>query len=306
MDDISPDDWAKYGGGGGGYGGYSSPKGKEEEDEEEGMSLYPKQTRHSDFVLKKRKNTNNGYYGNHRGREEDDDLIQKEIHREPVDTNKLFAEAGWSTGFNTPIQESISNKRIIPYDTRHGAALLLNAYEGKEVNFSREMVAVLQKLADCDDEFTEVDPKIVIYDQLSTGTCTIYVEEVVPVSILLLARYFNLAYSITITEDMESKPRYFRDVKTEPPQGRSTQFKNIQGLGCAEAVKRAVRKDEQWKLIQIYMIRMGAQSPQSILEDPDWLETQTRAIGNVLNREQPKHKEVLIGTLKNHPDEMPN
>jgi hypothetical protein len=60
---------------------------------------------------------------------------------------------------------------------------------------------------------------------------------------------------------------------------------DFQSLGCTQKVESKL-KEQQRKLVTIYMIRMGAQSSASVC-DPDFLETQTRAIGKVLLQQKP-------------------
>lgn len=293
MDDISPEEWARYTGDGGGgnfYSDYqpieppSTSKGKEEyydDDDPAPMSLS------NDFVVKKKvkrsvsfqQQQHNGYYGGG-----GDDVIQREIVREKPDLNKLFIEAEGFTGFNAPIERSGELKRIIPYNVCHGAKLLLAAHGDGDIRLGNEAVMQLRKLSACDDEYTATDPTVVIWDTLSTGTCKIYVQEVVPISVLLLARHFDLHYTITIMEDTESKPRPFTGVNVEPYYGQ-----RVEGpppLGCALAVKQRMAREPAAKtrLVEIFMLRIGALSPETAC-DGEWIETQTELIGKVLNRQ---------------------
>lgn len=276
-DRLTAEDWALYGGGYSlGTPSFYNDKGKEEEDDEvfKKPSFYS-----SDFVSRKKRVQQH----------DPDDPIVREIERQPEDVEQLLKLAGGSTGFNTPIQESEFNKRVIPYDIQHSADTLLRAAQGGEIRLGREAFQTIKRLADCADEFTQVDPRVVLYDTFTTGVCEIYVKEVVPISILLLARYFNLDYSVQITKDLESVARPFREVKVKPFRGTLTT--HVQGLGCQDAVKRAMQNNvAKWSLVKMYMMRVGAQSPTSIAGDYEWIEAQTRAIGSVINK-QPKFQE---------------
>jgi hypothetical protein len=150
-----------------------------------------------------------------------------------------------------------------------------------------ESLREIKRLADCDDEFTQVDPLVVIYDTFTTGTCKIYVEETIPISTLLLARYFGLDYKITIMEDIESNPRLFSSIKVRPYEGKQSQ--DFQPLGCSDLVEQRLKPDQR-RLIQIYMIRMGVQSSASVC-DEEWLEAQTKAVGKVLMQQKPVNQE---------------
>ena len=299
MDDLTPEDWAKYGGGYG-YGevkrvGLLDEKDKEDEDDYS-MSLSSKPSRSkSDFVVKKRNKTVTfSQYED----DKDDDLIQTEIEPKQSNIDQLLLDVGGSTGYNAPIQSRIDNKKIIPYDIQHSAYLLLEAHQQQDIRLPRETLSSIKKLAECNDEFTQIDPMVVIFDTFSTGTCKIHVKEVVPISVLLLARHFNLTYSVRITDEMESNPRPFKGVKVKPYHGKSTQ--HIQSLGCQAMVNAYMKRAEQWKLVEIYMLRMGAQSSVTLAGDEDWLEMQTKAIGKVLNKQAPNQRpegEKLIGSL---------
>lgn len=282
-DRLTADDYAKYGGGGTYFASYHyEDKGKEEYDDDEDSFKRPlSKNSNSDFVSKKTRKTR-----------DPNDVILREIEREPENLDRVLDLAGGHTGFwDAPIQESIAlNKRIISYDVQHSATLLLDAHENKDIRLGYESHETMKKLAQCADEYTEVDPRVVIYDTFNTGVCKIYVKEVIPISILLLARHFNLDYTLQITADLESKPRSYKDIKIKAFHGGSTD--HVQGLGCEEAVKKCIQGVTQWNLVKMYMIRVGAHSSTEIIRDFDWLENQTRAIGLVLARQAPKPSPV--------------
>lgn len=311
MDEVTPEDYARYlgiGGGGGYYGNYdyapqehhsmmslSNGKGKEEEDET------PARSNNSDFVVKKKAkrsvsfqtpSSNSFYGGGNRG--SGSGVILREIVRQEPDLTALFDEAGGSTGYDAPIVRSES-KRVIPYNVQHGAALLLEAHEDGDIRLTHELPTI-RELAACDDEYTEADPSVVIWDTLSTGKCNIYLQEVLPVSYLLLARYLNLDYTVTIMEDVESKPRSFQEVHVEPYTGQRSE--GMQTLGCQELVRQRLSKEPKstWRLVEIYMLRMGPLSPQFVVND-EWLEAQTVAMGKVLTRQSlaPQERAPLGG-----------
>ena len=265
-DRLTAEDWALYGG------GYHAPflggdKGKEEADDDYDDGIFKKPL--SSYSTKKRVL-------------DDDDPVVREIEREPEDVSRLLKLAGGRTGFSTPIPESAFNKRIIPYEIQHSASTLLDACDSKEIRLGHEAFQAIKRLADCADEYTEVDPRVVIYDTFPTKAFQVYVKEVVPISILLLARHFNLYYSI-----QGSEMRSFKDVKVKPFRGTITN--HIQGLGCQEAVKEAMKNNTtKWSLVKMYMMRVGAQSPTSIAGDYDWIEAQTRAIASVLQKQPQK------------------
>jgi hypothetical protein len=264
MDELTAQDWAMYGGEGedplsfsyshGMNGGGGGADG--------------------DFVVrKKKKSVSFPLKGN-----QSEDVVLREIHHETPDLATLFD--GVRTNHGAPIYERVENKRVIPYNVQHGASLLLDAHNDQDIRLGYEALKEIQMLAACDDEFTRVDPFVVIYDTFTTGTCKIYVEEVVPISDLLLARFFDFHYKVVIMEDIESNPRNFKAIKARPYVGKT--HTDVQSLGCSDMVKQRLSA-EQTKLVQIYMLRMGPQS-SSFVCDFDWLETQTKAMGKVLTQ----------------------
>jgi hypothetical protein len=267
-DRLTAEDWALYGG------GYHAPflggdKGKEEADYDDyddgGIFKKPLSTKKRSLV---------GL--------DDDDPVLREIEREPEDVSRVLKLAGGRTGFSAPIPESAFNKRIIPYEIQHSASTLLDACNNKEIRLGHEAFQAIKRLADCADEYTEVDPRVVIYDTFPTKAYQVYVKEVVPISILLLARHFNLYYSI-----QGSEMRSFKNVKVKPFRGTITN--HIQGLGCQDVVKEAMQNNvAKWSLVKMYMMRVGAQSPTSIAGDYEWIEAQTRAIASVLQKQPQK------------------
>jgi len=255
MDGLTPQDWAMYGGGGEEYYYPENNNGRGGGGGERG-----------DFVKRSKKSVSF----------ESDNLILKEIHHEQPDMSQLFE--GIKTSHGAPLYEQVEDKRIISYNIQHSASLLLDAHNDQEIRLGYEALKEIKLLAQCNDEFTRVDPLVVIYDTFSTGTCKIYVEEVVPISDLLLARFFDFHYKVVIMEDIESNPRNFKSIKARPYTGRS--YVEFQSVGCSKMVKDRLSL-EQTKLIQIYMLRMGPQASSAVC-DFDWLETQTKAMGKVL------------------------
>lgn len=308
MDEISAADYARYSGGSyddpyGYYPSYEpstvaprstriSDKGKEEADDDDDEP--PRMSLNNDFVVKKKAKravsfqepayfvaSPSGFAG---GGSNNNDLIQREIIREQPDLFALFKEADGKTGSDAPIEQRAQNKRVVPYNVQHGAQLLLDAHLDGDIKLGYEALASIRKLAECDDEYTDVDPNVVIKDTFSTGVFTTKVKEVVPISILLLARFLDLTFTVSLTQDMESQPRSFKTVRVKPYRGQ--RLKGYQSLGCYTAVKQRLSHEPEstWRLIQIHMIRLGVQSPAFVC-DLEWLETQTAAMGKVLSRQ---------------------
>lgn len=262
-DGLTREDWARYGGYDYSFsntGGLGDDKGKEEEE-------YFKKPFSNSISKKKRK-------------DDFDDPVVRQIEREPENIERLVELAGGSSTRNTPIAEIDMSQPIIPYEIQKSAFLLMRADENGDIRLNQEALQNMKRLSECINEYTEVDPRVVIYDTFVTESgFKIYLKEVVPISILLLARHFGLEYSF------ESESRSFKDVKVKPFHG--SLLNHVQELGCEKGVKLCMQSsDPKWYAVRLYMLRVGAQSSENIIGDYDWFEAQTKAIGLILQKQE--------------------
>jgi hypothetical protein len=270
-DGLTREDWARYGG----YEySFSNARGEELGDdkgkeEEEYKNDFKKPF--SNSVLQKKR------------KDDFDDPVVRQINREPENVERLVKLAGGSSSVgirNTPIAEIDMSQPVIPYEIQKSAFLLMRADENGDIRLNQEALQNIKRLSECINEYTEVDPRVVIYDTFVTESgFKIYLKEAVPISILLLARYFGLEYAF------ESESRSFKDVKVKPFHG--SLLNHVQDLGCEKGVKLRMQSDDpKWYAVRLYMLRVGPQSSENIVGDYDWFEAQTRAIGLILQKKE--------------------
>lgn len=230
--------------------------------------------------------------------EEDDQIVPIDLSNpvvkriKPKDNGDLFDGLKKVANLG-PIEEQRKNMTIIPYYIHNAATTLVGAHNDRDINLSQAAFNDLSRLSACRDEFTTIDPIIVISDTLFTGSCNIYLKEAIPVSFLVLAHYLKLTYGVEVVPDVTSKSKLYTEVTVKPYHGKET--KHAQEFGCEEAVKAALKQrgknwQEMLKLVQIHYARVGAISPD-VACDYTFIEAQLNVMSKVLSNVTPKSAE---------------
>ena len=245
----------------------------------------------SDFSFTPRQQSrpasNYGYESNQRVGDANS-VVLKRLKRDDPDPEELFKKVDAVRG--GPIESRPDTQTIIPYKTRMAADILVAACENNEIRLDYNAQSDLKKLVNCDDEYTMVDPPIVIYDTLSTGSCSIYLKEVVRLSIYLLACFFKCTYLVEVVPDVRSNPKQYTEANVKPYHDSNVE--HAQPFKCEDAVMAVMRErfsdsdiEEKLTYIKIHMMRIGHQSSFQA-SDPEFLTDQIAAIGSVLNNEK--------------------
>ncbi len=202
-----------------------------------------------------------------------------------------------------PVQDQRKNRVVIPYYIHSAASSLVVAQKNREVNLSGQALSSLQKLAACDDEFTMIDPIVVISDTLFTGSCNVYMKEALPISFLILAHHLKLTYTLEVMPGVNSKAKPYTEVNLKPYHGKET--KHAQEFGCEEAVKVALKQrgpnwNEMLRLVKIHFARIGPISSADVCEYA-FIEAQLSVMTKVLNNVKPTGTEEgrVIGQIDN-------
>jgi hypothetical protein len=197
------------------------------------------------------------------------------------------------------IESRPSTNTVISYGTRLGATLLLDSCTDGEISLSMAARTDLQKLVNCDDEFTIIDPPIVIYDTLSTGTCNIYCKEVVRLSIYLLACHLKCSWTVELFEDQMSNPKPFSEIQLKPYH--NSKFDHAQPFKCEDIVMNRLKStlppsvvDEKLRLLQIHMIRLGHLTSEQAC-DAEFIQSQLEMIPSILNKQKVQPKTMILG-----------
>lgn len=183
-------------------------------------------------------------------------IVLKTFPSHDIDANVLLD--GYVAKVDAPpLQIRPRDQTIIPYRIYNAASEIMNAHQEKEIRISPETISDMEALLTCDDEFTKTDPYVVIYDTLSTGSCNIYMKEIVPISILLLAQVLGCQYQLEITPEMRSDAKPFSKVLVKPFHDSATE--HAQPFFCEEIVREQLgtRAHATIQKVQVMMLQKG-------------------------------------------------
>lgn len=261
---------------------YDAPVRPKVIDETFGVQQQQEKRRQSDFSFKK---------PSHTAVPSSSSVIVKRLRRDEPDPDQLFEGLKDAPGGGQPIETRPDTRIVIPYKTRMAADILLMACENNEIRLDYNAKSDLQKLVDCDDEYTMVDPPIVIWDSLYTGTCNIYMKEVVRLSTYLVACYLKCTYQVEAVPEASSNPKLYTEAKVKPYHDSNVE--HAQPFGCEAAVMNAMTErfhnpqevEDRLKYVKIHLMRVGHLSSFQAT-DPEFLAEQIDMMGTVLNNEK--------------------
>jgi len=183
-------------------------------------------------------------------------IVLKKFESHDVDPSTLLE--GYTASANAaPIQLRPRDQIVIPYRIYNAAIEIMEAYASKEIRIRHDTQTDMEAILTCDDEFTKTDPYVVLCDTLSTGSCKIYMKEVVPTSILLLAQALTCTYQVEIMPGKRSNPKLYTLVTVKPFHDSITDY--AQPFGCEEAVREQLgdQADDIIKQVQVFMLKLG-------------------------------------------------
>ncbi|MBX9636669.1 MAG: hypothetical protein K2Q45_03870 [Nitrosomonas sp.] len=185
---------------------------------------------------------------------------------------KRMAESGKQMVM-TAVRKPQTFRKISAKDKMACLSLIQNA---KKIGLQKETLQQLELLSQCTDEGTMVDPFVVVYKSVYTGTCTIYLKEVVPLSIFLLAIVLKATFYVQVTPKSKTPEETFdlstvqlkpftKNVDEYNPTSNKAQPFNIE-----EAVQRKMqlRGDDASYMDQVtaYMHGIGPLSSFQVCE----------------------------------------
>jgi hypothetical protein len=269
-----------------------SGKGKEEDDGEEDSSPLPavkqKQT--------KKQKTKVSIL------EDDDD---EEEHEEKAEKDRFGGKQ-----LTLPMRGTrIKGGTIVPSSVQQAVSVLFYASSEQQITpLSKGATQELNLLVGRPDEFTKIDPVVVLCGSISTGPCRIRLKEMVPYSYALMARALNAQFIIQITEKVKTRAQPFDLEVVFKPYKSGTQFEaHTQPFGCEAAVQARLDvmfDDDNYKGVEFlqqvnaYMYSLG---PLSSVEacDVNAIELNVKAIQQIMSGElkplveKPKPRHLL-------------
>jgi hypothetical protein len=172
-----------------------------------------------------------------------------------------------------PILLNAERLPLIPYDVYMAAFTLLDGERKGDLKLGRETGPQLQQLiTSFKHEYFAINPLVVLSDSIALPTTGVrlYVEEVVPISFVLLAFYLHSTFNMP--GNYVRKP--YSEMSLKPYEGRETP--GCQRLGLQEQVHKELEQRGHvpanvFRELQIHMLRAGEMSPHEAC-DPSWID----------------------------------
>jgi hypothetical protein len=210
-------------------------------------------------------------------------IVLKKFKSHDVDPAEILKNRKAKPG-DPPIHVRPRTQNIVSFRIHRSAGILLDAHQQREIQLDHGTISALNEILKCDDEYTKTDPYVVICDTLSNGACSIYLKEVVPVSLLLLARFLGCVYVVDLGHKMRSKPKLYSDVFVKPFHDSKTE--HAQPFGLLETVQEELEArgniaEEAMQAVQVHMLRLGVIASVDACDDM-FLEEQTVIVGKLL------------------------
>lgn len=182
--------------------------------------------------------------------------------------------------FTIPIKRGQTGSEVIPYQIQRAAETVIHADKG----LNRQTRQQLQGLVDHPDEFTVIDPQVIVAKTVDTGMCKVYLKEVVPISHLLMARVLKVKYQLYVTKKVYFPPEDFSEVVVKPYHG--TGIEHAQPFGLTTELEAHIENDEDLSggdFLDQVNAYMYAQGPISTREacDPEFIEMHVEAIKRI-------------------------
>lgn len=158
-----------------------------------------------------------------------------------------------------PVVKSAISGANVPISVWNACQLLLSEFSLSS-RTQQELTQIVQRPSD----MTQVDPLVIICDTIPTGSCDIYVKEVVPVSHLIIARGLKLEWSIDVVEDMASPSKTYDEVRVKPIKRANDDTSHIQPFGLVNQVRKHLGDDYEKMIMQVEYVlsKLGAMTPE--------------------------------------------
>jgi hypothetical protein len=153
--------------------------------------------------------------------------------------------------------------------------------EAADIQLTKDTKQELEMIMHCTDDGTQVDPLIVLTSSVPTGVCRIYMKEVVPLSLFLLALASKAVYQVQVTEKAKSKPTFFDSVVCRPFKGDANKKIEAQPFDLANILQV---DDNILEQVTAYMFVIGPVSSQDAC-DRDFIETHLEKVKEIFNGE---------------------
>jgi hypothetical protein len=230
--------------------------------------------------------------------EEEEEEDEDDVFRAPLNPIRRDASGGGLGVKKRAIKLSLHEGNVVPLSKKHRSGVVVPfrvqmaaniLLRENEINMSPGVINTLETLMHHDDEYTIVDPYVVLSDTIPNGgLCKVYMKEIVPVSVILLLRAMNCSYGVRFSANDRSEDRsYVTDVTVR--EFKDTNADHVQSFGCSDAIRdgceiRNLDYDEVVSEVYAYMTKQGEQ-PSYVACSPEFLEAHVVEIKNILSGE---------------------
>lgn len=182
-------------------------------------------------------------------------------------------------------RKPLSRRKI---STRAKLACITLMQEADDIRLTNDTKEEVEMIMQCTDDGTIVDPQITIYASVPTGTCQIYMKEVVPLSLFLIALACKAMYFVQVTGKSKSTPANFDSVVCKPYKGDAEQQPNMAQPFELEKIinDQLAQEGQEDKIDQVmaYMYVIGPVSSQDAC-DREFIETHLEQVKRIFSGE---------------------
>lgn len=209
-------------------------------------------------------------------------LGDEEIRKDPI----------MQMEFLVPVNRVAAGRQIIPYKAQRAAENLLalaSRDADGEIALSRNVAEELNLLVGRVDEYTQVDPSVVLSATVTASpTCRIYFEQVTSLSNFLLAMVTGATFSLEITSKTRLPPIPYKNdtvpIAVRPYKGSDTVRGQSFDIEKGLEQSTAHLADDVFVQVRAHMLSLGQLSPAQVC-DLEYLDEQMGVMKKIVSGE---------------------
>jgi len=185
-----------------------------------------------------------------------------------------------------------SNMTAIPAKAQRGAEAILMAAVDFPNIVSKATKSQLEALLAKQTDATRIDPLIKIDHTINTGTCRIFVKEIIHISAYLTVRIQKMTWETAVTQRLVTEPLSYApiNVRVSPYYGTMDDFysERYQTFGCEKAVAQFFLEDTEFAtLMKTFIEDIGPLPPNLVCEET-WISQSMAQIEQLREKQMKK------------------
>jgi hypothetical protein len=209
-------------------------------------------------------------------------LGDEEIRKDPI----------MQMEFLVPVNRVAAGRQIVPYKAQRAAENLLalaSRDADGEISLSRNVAEELNLLVGRVDEYTQVDPSVILSANVTASpTCRIYFEQVTSLSNYLLAMVTGATFSLEITSKTRLPPIPYKNdtvpIAVRPYKGSDTVRGQSFDIEKGLEKSTAHLADDVFIQVRAHMLSLGQLSPAQVC-DLEYLDEQVGVMKKIVSGE---------------------